>query len=165
MTVLTRDVIKEEIKKGNIVVRPELDESQYGPASIDLTLSNEFRVFVPQQQPVELSTNYEDITVPKTIPDDGYIDVHSNEILLGITREQIELSPKICGLLEGRSRFARLGLLVHFTASIMAPGIKNRQVLEICNLSPNTIRLKPGERVCQFMFMRCEGECQYEGRF
>lgn len=165
MTVLTHDVIKQEIQKGNIVIRPELEESQYGPASIDLTLSNEFRVFVPQDKPVELFTSYEDITVPKVIPEDGYIDLHPNEILLGITKEQIELSPKICGLLEGRSRYARLGLLVHFTASIMAPGIKNRQVLEICNLSPNVIRLRPGERVCQFMFMRCEGESQYQGRF
>ena len=76
MTVLTHDVIKQEIQKGNIVIRPELEESQYGPASIDLTLSNEFRVFIPQDKPVELFTSYEDITVPKVIPEDGYIDLH-----------------------------------------------------------------------------------------
>ncbi len=35
---------------------------------------------------------------------------------LGITRERIQLSTRLCGLLEGRSRFARLGLFVHITA-------------------------------------------------
>lgn len=52
---------------------------------------------------------------------------------LGITQEKICLSPEYCGLLEGRSRFARLGLFVHITAGFMQPGIENRQVLEIFN--------------------------------
>jgi dCTP deaminase len=36
---------------------------------------------------------------------------------------------------EGRSRFARIGLFVHITAGFMNPGIDNRQVLEIYNAS------------------------------
>jgi hypothetical protein len=47
----------------------------------------------------------------------------------------------MCGLLEGRSRFARLGLFVHITAGFMNPGIKNRQVLEIYNAS--NVRYNP----------------------
>jgi hypothetical protein len=54
---------------------------------------------------------------------------------LGITVETIQLAPGLCGLLEGRSRFARLGLFVHITAGFMQPGINNRQVLEIYNAS------------------------------
>ena len=36
--------------------------------------------------------------------------------MLGITEENVKLAPHLCGLLEGRSRFARLGLFVHITA-------------------------------------------------
>ncbi|CAL6001119.1 Deoxycytidine_triphosphate deaminase [Hexamita inflata] len=165
MTVLTRDVIKAAINQGTIKVIPALEESQYGPASIDLTLSNVFRKYTPQEKPVELTENYQNITEPVTLQEGEYIDLQPGEIILGITQEEIQLDPTICGLLEGRSRFARLGLLVHFTASIMAPGIKNKQVLEICNLSKNVIRLRPGVRICQFMFLRCEGSAMYEGRF
>ena len=126
MTVLTKDVIKKEIELGRIKVTPPLEETQFGPASIDLSLSSQFRKFKHIETPIELSTNYEDITEPLDVGEDGYIDVAPNEIILGITKEQIELPTSICGLLEGRSRFARLGMLVHFTASIMAPGIKNK---------------------------------------
>jgi len=42
---------------------------------------------------------------------------------LGITEEKIKLAPSMCGLLEGRSRFARLGLFVHITAGFMNPGM------------------------------------------
>ena len=38
-------------------------------------------------------------------------------------------------MIEGRSRFARIGLFVHITAGFMNPGINNRQVLEIYNAS------------------------------
>jgi hypothetical protein len=51
---------------------------------------------------------------------------------LGITEESINLSGNLCGLLEGRSRFARLGLFVHITAGFMNPGINNRQVSVCC---------------------------------
>jgi len=45
---------------------------------------------------------------------------------LGITEEKIKLAPSMCGLLEGRSRFARLGLFVHITAGFMNPGMSTQ---------------------------------------
>ena len=40
---LTRNVILDEIKKGRIKISP-LNKRNIGPASVDLTLDNEFRV-------------------------------------------------------------------------------------------------------------------------
>ena len=37
----------------------------------------------------------------------------------GITRERIELPDDLCGFLEGRSRFARLGLMIHVTSAFV----------------------------------------------
>ena len=41
----------------------------------------------------------------------------------------------LCGFLEGRSRFARLGLMIHVTSAFVQPGVSNRQVLEMSNVS------------------------------
>ena len=85
--------------------------------------------------------------------------------MLGITVESVSLPEDVCGWLEGRSRFARMGLAVHVTASFMQPGISNRQVLEISNLSPHPLELHAGTSICQFIFQRCEGSARYQGRF
>ena len=91
--------------------------------------------------------------------------LQSGETILGLTVERVTLAPHLCGWLEGRSRFARLGLAVHVTAGFMQPGIDNRQVLEMTNLGPTPLKLRPGVRVCQLVIERCEGEAVYRGRF
>ncbi len=58
-----------------------------------------------------------------------------------------------------------MGLVIHMTASFIQPGINNRQVLEIGNLAPFPLVLKPGVRICQIIFERTEGEALYQGRF
>ena len=67
--------------------------------------------------------------------------------------------------LEGRSRFARLGLMIHVTSAFVQPGVRNRQVLEMSNVSSEPLRIHEGVRVCQIVLMRTEGEATYAGRF
>lgn len=69
------------------------------------------------------------------VPDGQYFTLNPGQCALAITHERVRLAPTLCGLLEGRSRFARLGIFVHITASFMQPGINNQQVLEIFNAS------------------------------
>ena len=83
----------------------------------------------------------------------------------GITRERIGLPPNLCGFLEGRSRFARLGLMIHVTSAFVQPGVVNRQVLEMSNVSARPLRIHAGVRLCQIVLMRTEGESRYSGRF
>ena len=75
------------------------------------------------------------------------------------------LPPDVCGFLEGRSRFARLGLMVHVTSAFVQPGVRNRQVLEMSNVSSRSLGIHAGVSVCQLVLMRTEGEAVYEGRF
>jgi len=83
----------------------------------------------------------------------------------GITRERISLPPDLCGFLEGRSRFARLGLMVHVTSAFVQPGVSNRQVLEMSNVAGQPLRIHPGVRLCQLVLMRTDGTAVYRGRF
>ena len=83
----------------------------------------------------------------------------------GITRERITLPDDLCGFLEGRSRFARLGLMIHVTSAFVQPGVSNRQVLEMSNVSNRSLRIFPGVRLCQIVLLRTDGRATYEGRF
>ena len=67
------------------------------------------------------------------------------ETILGITRERVRLPPDVAGWLEVRSRFARLGLMIHVTSGFMAPGVDNRQVLEMSNVARHPL-LTPRRR-------------------
>ena len=164
MSILTRDEILKEIAAGRILIEP-FDPACVGPASVDLHLGNEFRVFRKARAiiRVEEDTDYESIT-EKIVANDGLI-LMPGETVLALTRERITLAPSLCGWLEGRSRFARLGLLVHVSASFMQPGIANQQCLEMSNFSPMPLSVSPGIPICQFIFQRTIGEARYTGRF
>jgi dCTP deaminase len=163
--ILTRDVILEEINKGNINISP-FDIKNLGPASYDLALGNSLRVFVPQATPyaVHNEADFNDLTKLVEIDESGYT-MKPGEAVLGVTVENIALATHIAGWLEGRSRFARLGLMVHISSPFMQPGINNREVLEIANLGPTPLTILPGTKICQFVFEYCQGSAAYSGRF
>jgi len=164
MTVLTRQAILEEIDAGRVRIEPfELD--QVGAASIDLTLGDEIRVIDAGEGPIDVENgaDFRDHTRVQTLADPYELEPGST--IHGITRELIALPPNLCGFLEGRSRFARLGLMIHVTSAFVQPGVVNRQVLEMSNVSARPLRIHAGVRLCQIVLMRTEGESRYSGRF
>ena len=164
MSVLTRDVILEELASGRLVIDP-FEASQVGAASIDLTLGNEIRVIEPGAATIDIveDSDYRDYTQVRALTEPFVLE--SGATIHGITRERVILPPNLCGFLEGRSRFARLGLMIHVTSALVQPGVANHQVLEIGNISGHPLRIHAGVRVCQLVLMRTEGEAEYRGRF
>jgi dCTP deaminase len=140
-------------------------DDQIGPGSVDLHVGNKFIVYKKARDVLHIldDTDFEDITESFEVK--NHFVLMPGESVLALTKEKITLPNNICGRLEGRSRFARLGLLVHITASFMQPGISNHQVLEMYNASPFPLAIHPGTRICQFVFERMEGTGQYVGRF
>ncbi|MCR9097965.1 MAG: dCTP deaminase [bacterium] len=164
MSVLTRDVILRELDSGRVNIDP-LETSQVGVASIDLTLGREIREIVGNEAPipVEDATDYRDHT--RVLDLDEPYRLEPGSTIHGITLEHVTLPPDLCGFLEGRSRFARLGLMIHVTSAFVQPGVSNRQVLEMSNVSSRALEIVAGVRVCQLVLMRTEGEAVYRGRF
>ena len=160
--ILTRKSILNEIKSKNIVITP-FQKKNIGPASIDLTLSNEFRIFKGHKK-ITLNENsdYKKYT-KKVIKNE--IEIEPNGYILGITKERIKLPDNILGELTGRSRFARFGIGIHVSASFISPGINNCQVLEIKNESQYTIILKKGLKICQLVLERTEGHAICNSKF
>lgn len=166
MTVLAKNKILEEIKKGRVKIEP-FNKNQVGPGSIDLTLGTKFRVFERQDDVCQVTekTDFKKLTREIEITPDNPLLLKPGETVLGVTQEKITLAPEFCGWFEGRSRFARIGLGVHVSAGFIQPGVSNYQVLEITNLGPTPLLLIPGVKICQIVIERCEGGAIYKGRF
>lgn len=162
--VLTRDSILKELDAGRLVIDP-LELEQVGPASIDLTLGTEMRVIEPAASPIPIrdETDFRDHTTTRSL-ERPYV-LEPGGTIHGITVERVSLPDDLCGFLEGRSRFARLGLMIHVTSAFVQPGVRNRQVLEISNVAGHPLELVSGVRLCQIVLMRTEGRAVYRGRF
>ena len=162
--ILTHDVILQEIAAGRIVIEP-FTANQVGPASIDLHLGDEIRVMRGGPPVIELveDADYRAVTQVRRL-DNPYL-LQPGETIHGITRERIRLPGDISGWLEGRSRFARLGLMIHVTSGFVAPGVNNCQVLEMSNVAGRPLAVHAGVRLCQIVLQRTEGSAIYTGRF
>ena len=164
MAVLTRDALLAAIETGALVLEP-YDPEAVGPASIDLTLGDEIRVLEPGPDPIPIRDDVDyRLYTRKAKLTEPYV-LSPGETIHGITRERITLSGSLCGLLEGRSRFARLGLMIHVTSAFVQPGVSNRQVLEMSNVSGHPLEIHAGVRVCQLVVLRADGNAIYRGRF
>jgi dCTP deaminase len=164
MAVLTRDVILREIESGRVGIDPFVPE-RVGVASIDLTLGDQIRVIETGDGPIEVREDTDFREHTRVEPLAGGFVLDPGVTIHGITRERVTLPADICGFLEGRSRFARLGLMVHVTSAFVQPGVRNRQVLEMSNVSSRSLRIHAGVRLCQLVLMRTDGEGVYAGRF
>jgi len=164
MSILTRDAILEELDSGRLTIEP-FDRDQVGPASVDLTLDSEFRVYNEVQEVVPVDEDADTADLTRVIDVEDSILLKPGQTMHGITKERIDLPDDLCGWIEGRSRFARLGLLVHITAGFIQPGTSNQTVLEIGNVSPVPLELKPGTKICQVVLQRTEGKASYGGRY
>ncbi len=143
--------ILDALDKGIIKIEP-FDKSQIGPASVDLTLSNEWYFLKKKYigKTVDLSkTPFTEVFEMKKADS---IELEPGVLCLGKTLEKITLPPNLIGKLEGRSRYARMGLIIHITAAVVQPGSSNHQILEIVNLAPFKIKIHKGMRISQILF-------------
>lgn len=166
--ILARPDVLKALETGDIGIDP-FDPKLLGAASVDLRLSPYFRRLIKTDEPLELRTECDyrspKISTVEVIEEGQTLELQSNETVLGLTVERIRLSGRVCARLEGRSRFARLGLLIHISAGYMAPGTDNQQVLEISNMSARPLLLRPGTAICQMIFERMSAEAVHKGRY
>ncbi|MCX6356715.1 MAG: dCTP deaminase [Candidatus Aureabacteria bacterium] len=164
MSVIAQSELERLIGDGVIKIEP-FSPDQIGPGSIDLHLGTEFTVFRKVREVFHISDETDHRMISETITVHDFFVLMPGESALAKTVEKITLPDDICGRLEGRSRFSRLGLLVHITASFMHPGISNHQMLEMYNASPIPLAVHPGTKICQFIFEKTIGRGHYSGRF
>ena len=166
MSILAKNEILRLIREGIIEIDP-FDESSVGAGSVDLRVGDTFQYF---REDIELfqirdGADYSDALREQKVPPGGYYLLRPGHAALAKTIERVRLPENICAWIGGRSRFARVGLVVHITASFVHPGVNNRQVLELYNASSLPMAIHPGTRLCQLSFQETKGQGRYEGIF
>lgn len=136
--------IREMIETDWISVEPEPKDWQFQPASLELTLGNEF--VEPYQQ-------------TKVVNKESYL-LLPGECVLATTQQRIKLCPWIAARVEGKSSWGRRFLLTHVTAGFIDPGFEGTITLELVNLSRVSILLKVGEPIVQLSFVSLERACE-----
>lgn len=148
--ILSDVTLKKEVENGRLVIKP-FDTNCLQPASIDLKLASEFRVFKHTNHAlIDIKEDFGEYTELLKIGDGDRFVLHPGEFVLGSTLEWVEVPQHLVGRIEGKSSLGRLGVIVHATAGFVDPGFKGKLTLEISNVGKIPISLYPGMKIAQF---------------
>ncbi len=153
--ILSDRTIREQLAAGRIVIEP-FDESLIQPSSIDVRISNLFRVFRNHiAGMIDVKRDQAALTELIEIPEDGSqaFMLHPGEFVLGSTLERVAVPDDLVGRVEGKSSLGRLGLLIHSTAGFIDAGFDGHITLELANVASLPITLYPGMKIGQVSFM------------
>lgn len=153
-------IIKDYVKTGvigikNLVADWEKDVDQ---VSMDFHLGH--RILIPTmgrhvvidiRKGVDKSM-YEEVLLKKG----GPITIRPGQFFIGETMEVLTLPNNIIGRLEGKSSFARLGIVIHQTSARFDPGWDGPAALELRNNSDNDVILYCGDKICAFAFEKLD---------
>lgn len=178
--------IKEEIKKGNILVEPFLEEN-LAINSIDVRLSTKLVTYVPLEIKKNKNGDYETFVKQEDleeividakkdnkiysydIPEEGLI-IRPNILYLGSTIEKAG-SDKYVPMYDGRSSMARLGIQSHISAGFGDINFKSNWTLEI--IVVHRTKIYANMRIGQVFFHEVNEEAlkneqalkKYEGKY
>jgi dCTP deaminase len=130
--VILSDRDLRKAQANHTIVAPFRDE-HVQPASIDLRLGRGF------------------LFMGASINAAGNMPLEPGDFALGTTLETVTIPAHLVGQINGRSSWARKGLIVHTTAGFIDPGFTGQVTLELKNVGHETLWLPVGERICQLV--------------
>jgi dCTP deaminase len=152
--VLSDRTIREALAAGRLVIEP-IAEDALQPASVDIRLDREFRVFRNHRDAyIDVREPMEGLTAMERVDDDEPFVLHPGEFVLGSTLERVALPDDMVARVEGKSSLGRLGLLVHATAGYVDPGWDGHLTMELSNVSNLPVRLYYGMKIGQLSFLQ-----------
>ncbi len=156
--ILTSSKIKEEIKKGNIIIEP-FEERFLNPNSYNLRLHNELFVIEDSILDMKKPTSYKRVLIPK----EGFM-LEPGNLYLGRTLEYT-ITKNFVPMIEGRSSIGRLGISIHATAGFGDIGFEGYWTLEISVIKP--VIIYPFVEICQIYYCEVSGDIEsvYEGKY
>lgn len=150
MFLSDKDILAE-VQAGNITLEP-FERKRLQPATYDIRLGNTF--IVNESHSTQAIDPVKGI-YPKTqtieVKDGDEFVLHPGVSILGYSKERFG-SDSFLIEVNGKSSLARIGLIVHNSASIVNPGHYLNIALELCNLNNVPIVLRPGMEIAQLTF-------------
>lgn len=174
--ILSDEGIRLALANGEISIDPAPKPDQFQTSAVDICLGKSFQVWdldlltgtpgftgILDLSEQKFGVTAQKFSKPAQLEHDGsYILKPYQEVpqvLLCQTHERLDLRPdaKLAARVEGRSSFARLGVMVHLTAPTIHAGFGGNITLEVINHGPFNLKLVPCKtRMCQFIFERLE---------
>lgn len=157
--------IINELSKGNIVIDPIdwdndedksikqqiVDSSQIQPASVDLRLGDELRLYDEELEVIDTKN----MPTPDEVRKGKELVLNSGEFALASTKETVKIQNDFDAEIKGRSSIGRAGSHIH-TAGWVDPGFEGQVTLELINHASAPVKLYEGMRICQIVFGRLE---------
>lgn len=148
--ILTSESIKENMKKGNIII-DDFDESRLNPNSYNLRITD--KIYTYKSRLLNLK-NIKDAELEEfKITDSGFV-LEPDTLYLGSTLEYTE-THNLVPQLDGRSSIGRSGLFVHVTAGFGDIGFCGHWTLEFHAIQP--IVIYPFAELCQISYHEISG--------
>lgn len=186
--VLSNVSIQSALESGSLVIQPEpaprrpepSGRCPYQTSAVDLTLGAEI-AWIRDGLPINFDLRLGNFNAlfggncerRSLKPSEPYM-LHPGTLVLGKTHEVVELSiteggPWLAARIEGRSSYARCGLIVHFTAPTIHAGYKGTITLEMINFGRYPIALYPFAPVCQLIVEQVDAcpfrnDSQFQGQ-
>lgn len=174
--ILSNSETLRAIREGHIIIDPQppiptFDNPQnpYNTTALDLRMGDTLSI-PKKNQPFSFDLRkggiapfLKQVYEPHRISDHGGFSLEPGMFVISNTLEKVTLpinpgSPCYAARVEGKSSFARIGLLIHFTAPTIHAGFSGTITLELLNLGTNSIMLYPGMYICQLIFEKVCGE-------
>lgn len=171
--ILSNTEIQKAIDEGRLLIEPEplprttgLD-SPYNTTAVDLRLGS--RISVPKNGPYTYDLTHGGLAKflaeqceHHELTEQRGFTLKPGQFALGITLEKIRLpisadNESLAARIEGKSSFARCGLLVHFTAPTVHAGWEGPLTLEFINLGVNSINMQFKMPICQLILEVVKG--------
>lgn len=168
--ILSNRGIQRALDEGRLVIQPEPQPRQptveqpncpYDTTAVDLRLGP--IISIPRKGPFTydlrqggiakfLAENCDHVDLEKV----RSFALEPGMFVVGQTLEYVALplpekGQALAARIEGKSSFARCGLLVHFTAPTVHAGFAGKLTLEMKNLGQNPVSLFPNEAICQLI--------------
>lgn len=141
--MLSSTTITRLLDSGVLTITP-LGERAIQPASVEMHLHGDV------VRDVGLPTEFRDPTVTDAI------FLRPGEFALARTTELVGIPAHLVARVEGKSSWARRGLLVHITAGFIDPGFYGTITLELANLSAHPLELPVGCAIAQLSILELD---------
>lgn len=176
--ILSNSEIHKALDEKRLVLNPEPSpriptaghsDCPYQTSAVDLRLAGEFAWF-KAKLPLDINLTrggfaslFGSTSESCSLSPGQPFVIKPNQLVLGRTLERVELpivpdgGQCLAARVEGKSSYARCGLLVHFTAPTIHAGFAGTITLELINLGPCNISLYPGTPICQLILEMVHG--------
>ncbi len=187
--ILSNVAIHEALDSKRLLIAPNpvprdpmAPDCPYQTSAVDLRLSSEISVYQQGKAPVLIDLRSggfaklgASVMEPRQLTEDQPFVLEPNRFILGRTLERVglplstEADNSLAARVEGKSSYARCGMLVHFTAPTIHAGFEGTITLEIINLGDYSISLYPGMPICQLIIEEVRGvplrnDSQFQGQ-